>query len=136
MTNVAPAGTTSLTGLWHGQYSFPVPIAPTDFVATLLEAPDWISGATTEVPDLGPCTGRTLYATLLGQRHGNRVAFTKTYEGGHRGYGVVHYAGILDSDGMEIEGTWRAYGWSGRFLMIRTIGETETVADRAFVPAS
>jgi hypothetical protein len=135
MTNFAPPGTTSLTGLWQGQYSYPIPLAPTDFVATLLEAPGWISGSTTEVANLGPRSGRTLYATLQGQRQGSQVAFVKTYEGDHRDYGVVHYAGTLSGDGTEIEGTWRTQGWSGKFLMIRTGGRTEAATKKAFEPA-
>jgi hypothetical protein len=118
----------SLTGVWHGVYSYPIARAPVSFVATLIETGSAVRGTTHE-----PCTiggpNETLYATLAGSRQDSAVAFVKTYDGANTHYGTVAYEGTLSSDGTEIEGRWIVPGnWSGKFLMIRATGKTETVA--------
>jgi hypothetical protein len=104
----------SITGLWHGQFSYPRGLPPEFFTATLLDEPGWLSGATTET-----LKGVTICASLLGRRDGHSVTFTKTYQGERRRHAVL-YAGTLNGDRTEIEGIWTVpRSWSGRFLMIR-----------------
>ena len=123
----------SLTGIWHGIYSYPIPRAPVSFVATLIEGASAISGTTHERCAFGASPSEILYATLLGRRRGSAVAFVKTYEGANPHYGTVGYEGILSADETEIEGRWTVPGnWSGKFLMIRAAGKAEAVARTVF----
>jgi hypothetical protein len=120
----------SLTGIWHGIYSYPIARAPVSFVATLIETASAVSGTTHE-----PCTigggPNILYATLQGSRQDSAVAFVKSYDGANPHFGTVAYEGTLSPDGTEVEGRWTVAGnWSGKFLMIRSAGKTEAVARR------
>jgi hypothetical protein len=123
----------SLTGIWHGIYSYPIPRAPVSFVATLIETASAVSGTTHEPCTIGGGPNETLYATLLGNRQHSAVAFVKTYDGANPHYGTVAYEGALSPDGTEIEGRWIVAGnWSGKFLMIRSAGKTEAVGRTVF----
>jgi hypothetical protein len=123
----------SLTGIWQGIYSYPIPRAPVSFVATLIETASAVSGTTHEPCSIGGGPNEILYATLLGNRQHSAVAFVKTYDGANPHYGTVAYEGTLSSDGTEIEGRWIVAGnWSGKFLMVRPSGRTEAVARTVF----
>jgi len=123
----------NLTGIWHGIYSYPIPRAPVSFVATLIETASTVSGTTHEPCTIGGSPNETMYATLLGSRQRSTVTFVKTYDGANPGYGKVAYAGTLSPDGTEIEGRWTVPGnWSGKFLMIRSVGKAEAVTRRVF----
>ncbi len=113
----------NLTGLWHGQYSYPSAThAPVPFTANLIEAEGAIGGSITERAVVGKAVSRTLYATIAGRRSGGAVSFMKQYEAQCGPYTSVAYYGALSGDGLEIDGEWIASGWSGRFLMIRASG--------------
>lgn len=113
----------SLTGLWHGRYSYPIVLrAPVPFSASLIEAEDFLGGSITERAMVGPVRGRTLYATVGGRRAGSAVSFVKSYEAKSGPYTRVAYEGVVSGDGLEIDGEWTTGGWSGRFLMIRAGG--------------
>jgi hypothetical protein len=123
----------SLTGVWHGLYSYPSGRAPVSFVATLIEAGSTVTGATHEPCGMGGPPSETLYATLLGRRHDSAVTFEKTYDGANPHYGRVAYEGTLSADGTEIEGRWIVRGsWSGKFLMIRDAGKEEAATRKVF----
>jgi hypothetical protein len=123
----------SLTGIWHGIYSYPTPRAPVSFVATLSETASAVSGTTHEPCTIGASPNEILYATLQGRRQDSAVAFVKTYDGNNPHYRTVAYEGTLSSDGTEIEGRWTVPGdWSGKFLMIRSAGKAEAVARTVF----
>ena len=108
----------SMTGLWHGLYSYPARLRPVFFVATLISHGSGFSGRTQEAAVGANGTPVSLGAVLAGQTTGGLVEFTKTYEGGWQH--AVLYAGRLSADRLEIEGAWRIPGvWSGRFLMRR-----------------
>ena len=65
--------------------------------------------------------GRTLTASLQGRRSGRSITMLKIYHGASAYYDSVHYAGALNEDGAEINGTWRVPGgWSGTFMMVRS----------------
>jgi hypothetical protein len=117
----SPAG--NLTGLWHGQYSYPVATrAPVSFSANLIQIEDSLGGSITERALLGRALVRTLFATIQGRRDDSIVSFLKVYEANSGPYTNVAYQGVLSEDGLEIDGDWIASGWSGRFLMIRAGG--------------
>ena len=124
MTERTGAGADNLTGIWHGTYSYPRDQGPVSFVATLIEHGNAVSGTTHEPCCFGGSPGETLYAALSGSRPGSAVSFVKTYEGANPLYRAVAYEGALSSDRTEIEGRWIIRGeWSGKFLMIRSIGK-------------
>jgi hypothetical protein len=124
MTTRSPADARNLTGVWHGIYSYPNSNPPVSFVATLIETATMLSGTTHEGE-----AGGTLFATLVGRRHGSTVSFVKTYDGTNPDYRTVDYQGRLSGDATEIDGRWTILGvWSGKFLMIRARGVAETIA--------
>ena len=120
----------SLSGLWHGQFSYPRLLEPEFFTATLLETPDHLGGSIQEVHRAGRAKGETLYATVHGERRGAKVSFRKTYESASHTHSVL-YEGTVNADATEIEGGWRIPGnWSGRFLMLRDTGLAEAASRR------
>ncbi len=123
MPETAESPGESLTGLWHGRYSYPIVTrAPVPFTANIIETGDCLGGSITERATIGPAKNRTLYATIGGRRSGQAVRFMKVYEANDGAYTSVAYEGALSEDGLEIDGDWVADGWSGRFLMIRASG--------------
>jgi len=123
----------SLTGIWHGIYSYPLPRAPVSFVATMIETATIVSGTTHEPCTIGGAPNEILYATLLGSRQERTVTFVKTYDGANPFYGTVAYVGTLSPDGTEIDGRWTVSGnWSGKFLMIRPARKAEPLARTVF----
>ena len=123
-------GFDSLSGLWNGQFTYPVKREPEFFTATLLEAADFLGGSIQEVARSGRSKGQTLYATVQGTRLGAQVSFRKSYESTTRTHSVF-YAGVVNADGTEIEGSWSIPGnWSGRFLMLRDTGQSAAVIRR------
>lgn len=126
----------SLTGVWHGLFSYPAMLEPGGFVATLLQTGAAFSGATHE-PDLyGDSPEGTLFAAIDGVRRGSEISFTKSYDPASGWNHEVYYAGVLSADGDEIEGTWTIPGvWSGRFLMIRSTAWDEAAARKTFATA-
>jgi hypothetical protein len=124
----------SLTGIWHGLYSYAAYREPVYFVATLIDAGSFVSGTTHE-SEIGE-TGAplTLFAAIEGSKAGKAVNFTKTYDGSGGWEHAVAYEGRLNTDATEIEGMWHiGTKASGRFLMIRSRGATEEVARQRFV---
>jgi hypothetical protein len=119
-----------LTGVWNGLYSYPDGRSVT-FVATLIESGTTLTGSTHE-PCVGDdCSTATLFANLMGSRHGSSVTFRKTYEVADPHFVTVNYAGTLNADASEIEGRWTIPGASsGKFLMIRPLRE-ELEAERS-----
>ena len=119
------AGAANLTGVWQGLYTYPGINKSVAFVATLIETPGTLTGATHEPCVFRDGAGGTLFATLLGGREGRRVTFRKTYEVAGPNYDLVDYEGTLSADGIEIEGRWVIRRvWSGTFLMVRETGKT------------
>jgi hypothetical protein len=128
VTERSRADAQSLTGVWHGLYTYPLDHGSVSFVATLIETVSRITGSTHEPCVVGDCAGETLYASLSGNRNGRAITFVKTYDPVSPEYGTIDYEGTLSEDGTEIEGRWRVpRGWSGKFLMIRPGGAATTV---------
>jgi hypothetical protein len=125
-----------LTGVWHGLYAYPRFASPVYFVATLIGGGSFVSGTTHEAVTGSMGAPLTLFATLDGGRSGSAVDFTKLYDGTGGWSHSVAYEGLLNDAGDEIDGTWRLRAdWSGRFLMIRSPGATESVARQVFAKA-
>ena len=121
----------NLTGVWHGLYSYPVAMPSVSFVATLSDQGGWFDGTTEEIGGVGDALGRTLTASLQGRRSGHSITMLKIYHAASVHYDSVRYAGELNEDGTEINGTWRvANNWSGTFLMVRSrTAETATTRE-------
>ena len=122
----------NLTGIWQGLYSYPSALAPVSFTATLLESGAWLSGSIHELAQRHGGEPTEACATLLGDRQGQVVQFTKTYDGANGWTHSVTYDGALSDDATEIEGRWMTPGWSGKFLMIRPEGRRATILREAF----
>lgn len=120
----------NLSGLWHGQYTYPNARPPTPFDATLLESEGSLSGSITEKSTLRPHVGRPLYAHVRGTHSGGTVSFQKTYETDDPRYVTLDYEGRVSADFTQITGTWKTPGWSGRFVMVRATRRA-TVAYRS-----
>jgi hypothetical protein len=133
MTEQGRAGERNLTGIWNGLYTYPNGRS-TSFVATLIDAGGTLSGTTHEPSILHENTGATLFASLAGARRDSAVTFTKTYDqpdSSH--FSPIHYEGVLNGDGTEIEGRWTIVKvWSGKFLMIRSHGQKMKAEHKAF----
>ena len=115
----------SLTGVWHGQYTYPVSFMPTTaFVATLIDSGGVLGGTTHEATDKGKRV-----AIVDGKREGSHVRFVKIYSPASEDYQDVIYTGTLSADRTEIEGEWLVPGtWAGKFMMIRSRGKAKAKA--------
>ena len=124
--------TESLTGVWHGLYTYRDGQAPGAFVATLIEAGTSFSGAIHEDSNGDGLPVRQLNATVDGRRASQMVTFAKTYDGADGWDHTVYYEGVLSEDFTEIEGLWfipRVV--AGRFMMIRNSGRPDAVRRHA-----
>ena len=124
----------NLTGVWHGLYTYPGQHQPVYFVATLIDSGGQLSGMTheSEIGEFG--APLTLYAAISGARHKMSVSFIKSYDGSGGWDHRVAYEGTINSECTEIEGRWSiGIEATGKFLMIRSRGVTESVVREAFV---
>jgi hypothetical protein len=132
--------TSSLTGVWHGLYSYDVAMDPVYFVATLMSGGNWISGTSHEAEIGQSGEPLTLFASLDGTRAELQIDFIKTYDGTGGWSHSVQYSGTLSPDETEIEGAWTiaetiGQVFTGRFLMIRSNGATEAAVRHAYQTA-
>lgn len=130
----------NLTGVWHGLYSYVTAAAPVYFVATVVSGRGWISGTSHEAANELVGQALTLFASLEGSLDCRAVTFVKTYDGTGGWSHSVPYWGTLSPDATEIEGTWEINepGYmiaTGRFLMIRSEGASESVVRKAYETA-
>ncbi|MFT9398813.1 hypothetical protein [Acetobacter sp.] len=111
--------TQNLSGLWHGQFSYPRTFQAEFFTASLLEQAGLLSGVITEKAQDPLHASGVFLAHVSGQHDGTTVHFLKRYESITRTH-TVHYTGQVNSDSTEISGTWSIpSNWSGPFLMVR-----------------
>jgi hypothetical protein len=127
----------SLTGVWHGLYTYPAAWAePVYFVATLIASGAHLGGMTHEAVVGKRGAPLTISASLSGSGGGVSIFFDKTYDGSGGWNHTVRYDGALNADASEIEGIWTIPAvWSGRFLMMRSPGASEAVVRGAFAKA-
>ena len=115
----------SLTGVWHGLYTYlSHPWMPeSHFTATLIDSGGYVSGTIHEVMNAEDGISHPANAHVAGHYDSGQISFTKTYDGGHGQNHSVAYAGHTNDDISEIEGGWQIdmppFQVSGRFLMIR-----------------
>ena len=133
MTEGPITGERNLTGIWNGLYTYPHGES-TSFVATLIETAGSLTGTTHEPGTLGEGPETTAFATLSGARCDATVTFAKRYDRPTpRKQSPVLYEGVLNGDGTEIEGRWTIpKSWSGKFLMIRSMGREAKGSREAF----
>ena len=109
-----------LSGKWDGVFSYPdVPEAgpTTPFLASIVDNAGVIKGEVIEPHEYG---GHTAHSTILGQRIGASVHFSKTYhDAGWEYEQVVEYFGTLSDGGDTITGEWRIDHFCGPFEMTR-----------------
>jgi hypothetical protein len=121
----------SLTGHWHGRYTYLDGGEGEAFEAHLVELSDVLTGTTSEIADFADGMDGTRRATLSGSRNGSIVSFVKHYLPGHGHDEPIKYDGEVNDDATEIEGIWRIDRAAfGRFLMIRDLAMPEAVARR------
>lgn len=136
MAEAAPKDKLSLTGVWHGLFSYPRLYEPTSFVAVLIDSGSSFSGTTHEPLPSNQGSGGLLYAMLQGKRDGGAISFIKTYDGTSGWSHTVTYEGTLNREATEIEGRWYlADAWSGKFLMVRAGAKEEEAARKTALPA-
>ena len=128
-----PVTKISLTGIWHGLYSYPQYLEPVFFVATVISHGEHFSGSTHEAQIGQSGAPLTAFATVEGVVDGAQVSFKKTYDGTGGWSHSLMYFGTLNADHTEIEGQWVfPDSWSGRFLMIKGAGLSESVVRKAY----
>ncbi len=122
-----------LTGIWHGLYSYPEYLEPVFFVATLISHGHHFSGTTHEAQMGQRGSPLTVFAAVDGVLDANQVSFKKTYDGSGGWSHALMYHGQLSEDRTEIEGLWVfPDSWTGRFMMIRGTGLSESVVREAY----
>ena len=125
-------GPETLTGVWHGQYAYPVSWMPSAaFVATLIDSGGILGGTTHESTANG-----AMHAVVDGTHQGAIVRFVKVYSPATEEFQDVIYTGTVNGERTEIEGEWTVPGiWSGRFLMIRNRAEAKAETRKAEIDA-
>jgi hypothetical protein len=124
---------TSLTGIWHGLYSYPEYLEPVFFVATLISHAAHFSGSTHEAIAGRKGAPLQVFAEVNGTVDGQHVSFKKRYDGSSGWSHSLMYEGILMDEHNEIEGHWIfSNAWSGRFMMIRGPGVGESVVRKVY----
>ena len=124
-------GATDLTGDWLGFYSYDFPCPPTQFEAALRDTGGLISGLTTEEFDGPGRRGTVLHAVVEGEREGNMLRFTKIYDDLDLAPDAIHYEGIIQGDGDEVEGRWTIPGnGTGSFMMMRKRKDAAKLAEK------
>lgn len=124
----ASNGAISLTGRWHGRYTYLDGGEGESFICDLIELGDSLTGTTFEVSDFGDDHQGRRSATITGSRNGAHVSFVKHYVPGHGHEQPIYYTGDVNDDATEIDGTWLISRLAfGRFLMIRGTALPEPV---------
>lgn len=131
----------SLTGIWHGLYTYASQPEPVYFVATLIHSGSLLMGTTHESAEGRAGAPLTLFAAIDGNADHDIITFTKTYDGSSGWNHTVGYEGLLNGERSEIEGSWviapgnGQMGARGRFLMIRSSGASEAAVRKVFAKA-
>lgn len=123
--------TNALTGVWFGEYAYPVGEAPVSFIANIDERDGVIAGRVSEPNTFAMPEARRLFAQLSGIRENGLVVLTKTYDGTGGATHAVSYTGEINPAGDTVAGIWRTRGWSGRFSMTRPDLSGERAAETA-----
>ena len=110
----------NMTGMWEGTYVYPAFQGPTTpFVANFVDQEGDLGGSTLEPNNLGMAgEPGELQATLVGNRQGRAVDFTKSYDG-EVVSDQIDYVGQLSEDGETVTGVWSNSEMDGTFEMHR-----------------
>ena len=125
------SGATDLSGEWIGFYNYDFPCPPIQFEASIRESGGLITGVTTETFDGPGGHGTLLQGVIDGRREGSILRFTKIYDDLALAPNVIHYEGLIQADGDEVEGDWTIPGQgAGTFMMMRKRGKDAAEARR------
>ena len=117
-----------LSGHWIGMFSYPAEFPPNNFEAELRDTGGLVNGLINQPREIFELPGPPRQAVIEGQHRGGVLSFIKFYDDLERP--TVHYSGVIQSGGDEIEGTWTIPGdWSGTFMMVRA-RKAEAVEER------
>ena len=98
-----------LSGRWAGRYFYRRPVnGVTDvpFEMNLVMSQSRIAGSVVEPNTFGDGTSKNLYADFDGRIIGDRVLWTKQYDGTAGVNHAVQYEGVLDRSANRISGEW------------------------------
>lgn len=110
-----PAQSQDLARAWTGYYHYNDGRQPVPFRMTLQFDGSKFRGRVTEPATFG--TGASmLSADVVGTITGDKVTFTKTYDGTGGQTHPVQYYGTLSADGRQISGGWLIETMSGTFI--------------------
>jgi len=113
------AAAQDIAGNWAGQYIYEDGRRRVDFKASITSADTKFWGRMTEPRTFGAVSTDVLTANIFGEVVGNRVTFTKNYDGTGNVRHSVNYTGALDASGRKIDGVWSIDKSMGRFTMTR-----------------
>jgi hypothetical protein len=107
---------------WQGQYFYPSgdKRSPVPFAMSLQVSGGALSGRTAEPATFGNGSSSQLFANLRGNVSGNRIAFTKTYDGTGGVSHSVQYQGTISPDGRSMSGNWSIGDFGGTFSATAT----------------
>ncbi|QPH55705.1 hypothetical protein [Pontivivens ytuae] len=124
-----------MSGRWSGAYEYFDPERPpAPFCATLVEEGGVVAGRVEEPNGFYLGGPDQLHARLHGERDGNVICFSKTYEVDGLIFRLVHYRGEADATLSRIEGRWWILGpggSSGTFEMARVADTLDTSSSRS-----
>jgi hypothetical protein len=110
----------NLSGRWEGGYISTNGADVNTFAMTLQQDGNRLTGTVVEVNTFGDATDVLfLTSTIRGTVSGDRVTFTKTYDGSGGQTHSVAYTGRIEPTGRRVTGTFSVEGNSGRFEIVR-----------------
>lgn len=113
----------NLSGFWTGVYDYrDASMDAVPFNAVLTEAAGAVTGEVVEPNTFCSDATPEVFASLDGDREGERVSFVKRYEDRPGAGHIVRYEGVADAKLETISGTWAVGGDSGPFVMNRSEG--------------
>jgi len=104
-----------ISGGWHGLYLYPDGRPGVSFLFELAETNSRVTGRIAEINTFGDRNVPFLFADVIGDRSGNLIVFSKTYDGTGGPHHTVKYTGTIDPNGAIISGTWSVGNQTGTF---------------------
>lgn len=109
----------TIAGEWQGVYGYEGRPEAVPFNATIGVDRGRVRGTTIERNTFGAPGAMFLPAIIAGERRGDHVRFSKTYDGTAGQSHTVLYEGDIAAGGRRIVGRWSLAGQSGPFEMAR-----------------
>jgi len=115
-----------LSGVWYGRYDAITHAETNHFIARLYDEGGAIRGVITEPDTRGGADIRRAFVS--GQREGSALSFVKQYDGAVYAH-AVRYAGSVNADATEVNGTWMVLQSHGNFMMTREKFDAEELEE-------